>query len=288
MTFSVLRTPLFLLSTLYFVLCTQIFAECNPSAKTAGFDQYSDGQYSYECNVKNICLGQKFGGSGWDFNTSKQLIKTHDKTKYPNLGQESKSFDEVRTIYQKTQDNIFECALLKSKYAAHTQIVKDYNPTEKSQEYLKKLNEDIKSQLRERDCLSPDDSDKVYNYKDLLDSLSYEECVYNMYLYYYEEKSWNSIWMVVWSDITGYKKAIDISREVNQTKVDLKNEYELSHKSLSNALKGYENFHKTYVPHIMLQMKNIELTENKTFIAKIMHGIKQLVSLFTGAQKQSN
>ena len=91
-------------------------------------------------------------------------------------------------MYQKTQDNIFECALLKSKYAAHTQIIKDYDPADASQKYLKKLNENIKSQLRAKECLSADDADKVYNYKDLLDSLSYEECVYNMYLYYYEEK----------------------------------------------------------------------------------------------------
>jgi fructoselysine-6-P-deglycase FrlB-like protein len=91
-------------------------------------------------------------------------------------------------LYQTTQDNIFECALLKSKYAAHTQIIKDYDPAKKSKEYLEKLNESVKKQLREKECLSADDADKVYNYKDLLDSLTYEECVYNMYLYYYEEK----------------------------------------------------------------------------------------------------
>lgn len=183
------RNSLFVLSALCFLLCSKAFAECNPTAKTAGFDEYSDGQYSYECNVKNVCLGQKFGGGYWNFDTSKQLIKTHDKTKYPNLNSEEKTFDEIRSIYQKTQDTIFECALLKSKYAAHAQIIKDYDPSEKSQEYLKKLNESIKRQLREKECLSADESDKVYNYKDLLDSLSYEECTYNMYLYYYEEKA---------------------------------------------------------------------------------------------------
>ena len=183
------RNSLFVLSALCFLLCSKAFAECNPTAKTAGFDEYSDGQYSYECNVKNVCLGQKFGGGYWNFDTSKQLIKTHDKTKYPNLNSEEKTFDEIRSIYQKTQDTIFECALLKSKYAAHAQIIKDYDPSEKSQEYLKKLNESIKGQLREKECLSADESDKVYNYKDLLDSLSYEECTYNMYLYYYEEKA---------------------------------------------------------------------------------------------------
>jgi uncharacterized protein YktB (UPF0637 family) len=68
----------------------------------------------------------------------------------------------------------------------------------------------------------------------------------------------------------------------------LENEYKLSSTSLDNALKGYENFHKNYVPHVMMQMNQIELTEDKTLLAKITHGFKQLVSLFTGAQKQSN
>jgi|GEM_PF-5092667 len=187
------QKPFFVLSALFFLLCAESFAECNSSAKTAGFDEYSDGQYSFECNVEKVCLGQKFGGGYWDFDTSKQIIKTHDKTKYPDLSKEKQTFDEIRTIYQTTQDTIFECALLKSKYAAHTQIIKDYDPSKKSQEYLKKLNESVKSSLKEKGCLSADESDKVYNYKDLHDSLSYEECVYNMYLYYYEEKAGNSL-----------------------------------------------------------------------------------------------
>ncbi len=34
-------------------------------------------------------------------------------------------------------------------------------------------------------CIDYRDGDKIYNSKDLLDSLSYEECVYTMYLSYY-------------------------------------------------------------------------------------------------------
>ncbi len=182
------KNSIFILSALFFLLYPEAFAECNPNGKTAGFDQYSDGQYSYECNVKNSCLGEKFGGSGWKMSTQKQLIKTHDKTKYPDLSKESKKFTEIQTTYQKTQDTIFECALLKSKYAAHTQIIKDQKPPENSKKYLEALNANIKSKLKEKECLAADEADKIYNYKDLLDSLSYEECVYNMYLYYYEEK----------------------------------------------------------------------------------------------------
>jgi len=177
----------FLLFAFCFSLCSEAFAECNPNAKTAGFDQYSDGLYSYECNVKNLCLGQRFGGDGWNFDTSKQLVKKHDKSKYPNLTKESKSFEEIQKIYQTTQDGILECAILKSKYAAHSQIIKDYKPSKTSITYLQKLNAEIKTQIKENECLSAGDDDKIYNYKDLLDSMSYEECVYDMYLYYYGE-----------------------------------------------------------------------------------------------------
>lgn len=176
-----------------FVMYSQAFAECNENAKTPGFDQYSEGKYSYECNVVNSCLGKKFGGGYWNFNTSKQLVKKHDKTKYPDLSKENKKLSDIQTIYQKTQDTIFECALLKSKYAAHKQILKDQKPPESSKKYLETLNQNIKTKLKEKDCLGYDDADKVYNYKDLLDSLTYEECVYNMYLYYYQETAEKNI-----------------------------------------------------------------------------------------------
>ncbi|MEI8097109.1 MAG: hypothetical protein WCG73_03325 [Candidatus Moraniibacteriota bacterium] len=126
------------------MLYSEAFAECNPKVKTAGFDQYSDGQYSYECNVKNLCLGKKFGGDGWNFDTSKQLVKKHDKTKYPDLSKETKSFEEVQKTYQTTQDGIFECGILKSKYAANSQIAKDYKPSKTAVTYLEKLNTEIK------------------------------------------------------------------------------------------------------------------------------------------------
>jgi len=67
----------------------------------------------------------------------------------------------------------------------------------------------------------------------------------------------------------------------------LQNEYKLSRESLDIALRGYENYHKNYIPHAMLQMTYIELSEDKSFMAKIIHGIKQLIPLFQG-QKQSN
>jgi len=69
----------------------------------------------------------------------------------------------------------------------------DYKPAKKSTEYLKKLNEGIKEKLKENECLSADESDKVYNSKDVLDSASYEECTYAMYLNYYEARASNNL-----------------------------------------------------------------------------------------------
>ncbi len=103
--------------------------------------------------MQNICLGQKFGGDGWNFDTSKQLIAQHDRTKYPDLNDEEKTFDEIKSIYQKTQDTIFECALLKSKYTTHSQIITDYKPTDTSTQYLEKLNASIKQKLQEKECV---------------------------------------------------------------------------------------------------------------------------------------
>jgi len=143
-----------LLSAFCFLLFSEAFAVCNKNGKTAGFDQYSDGPYSYECNVESRCLGKKFGGDGWNFDTSKQLVKKHDRTKYPDLSKEPKSFEEVQKTYQTTQDGIFECGILKSKYAAHSQIAKDYKPSKTSVSYLEKLNNEIKGQIKENECLS--------------------------------------------------------------------------------------------------------------------------------------
>jgi hypothetical protein len=85
-----------------------------------------------------------------------------------------------------------------------------------------------------------------------------------------------------------YVKSVNVAQDVDKAKTLLENEYALSSESLDNALREYNSFHKYYTPHIMLQMTTIDLTENKNIFAKITHGIKQLISLFTGAQKSTN
>jgi|GEM_PF-6628382 len=51
----------------------------------------------------------------------------------------------------------------------------------------------------------------------------------------------------------------------------LENEYKLSRESLDNAMNGYANFHKNYVPHVMMQVVGITVAEDKTLFAKITH-----------------
>lgn len=62
----------------------RIFGECQ-STNDPKYDTYSIGMNSYECNVKNKCIGKEYGKDYWDFSTDKQLIVKHDATKYPNL-----------------------------------------------------------------------------------------------------------------------------------------------------------------------------------------------------------
>ncbi len=122
-----------------------VFAACE-ATNEQGYSEYSKGKYSYECNVSNLCLGQRYGGDYWNFDTSKQLIITHDMGKYPDLSKtkEGMSFDAVRKIYEDTQNKIMNCAILKSKYALHKKIIDDYKVSEKAKGILEKANTVIK------------------------------------------------------------------------------------------------------------------------------------------------
>ncbi|MFA6080053.1 MAG: hypothetical protein WC753_01065 [Candidatus Gracilibacteria bacterium] len=277
------KSFLFVFCILYFVFFIQAFALCNPNAKTAGFDEYSDGPYSYECNVKNMCLGNRAGADGWDFNTSKQLVKKHDAAKYPDLSKEKKSFEDIKKSYRTTQNTLFKCAILKSKYAAHSQIIKDHKPTKPSITYLEKLNSEIKGEIKEHECLSAGDEDKIFNRKDLLDSASYEECVYHMYLYYYEEMASNNIG-IFYGNERGVKKAIDIADDVSRMRIALANEHNLSAETLTNALDSYAGFNANYTPHILNETNYQEMVQNKAKTATIMDKIKSLIERFVGAQ----
>lgn len=108
-----------------------------------------------------------------------------------------------------------------------------------------------------------------------------------MYLSYYEEKVSENIG-IFYGGQTGSKTALEVANELSAMKAMLANERELSKKSLSGALESYDNFHANYTPHMMLETTYQELSQDKTMMAKIAHSIKQLIVLFTGAQKQSN
>lgn len=99
----------------------------------------------------------------------------------------------MRKIYEDTQNNIMNCAILKSKYTLHKKIIDDYDLSERAKRLLEEANTQIEKQIDEEKCTSPRDGDKVYNYKDLLDSMTYELCGYNMYLYYYRKSAEKNI-----------------------------------------------------------------------------------------------
>lgn len=251
-----------------------------------GYQNYSKGQYSYECNVSNLCLGQRYGQDYWDFKADKQLIVKHDMGKYPDISKtKALSFDDVRKIYEDTQNNIMNCAVLKSKYALHKKIIDEYDISERAKEVLKKANETIIEQIKEQKpeaCVEPRDEDKIYSYKDLLDSMTYEQCGYNMYLYYYQQNAEKKIG-ILWVGKSPYNVS-DWSSILWTEQAKIEQEYDLSRRSMDTALVLYENFEKTYIAHVLLEMIEVELTEDKRYIGGTVKVIQQLVSLWNNAQ----
>lgn len=178
---------------LFTTLTSVAFGECQPTNEQ-GYQNYSKGQYSYECNVANLCLGQRYGGDYWNFDTSKQLIVEHNMGKYPDISKKGAlSIEDIRKVYEDTQNRIMNCAVLKSKYALHKKIIDDYDISERAKGILEKANSTIEKQISEQKCVTPRDGDKIYSYKDLLDSMTYEQCGYNMYMYYYQQNAEKNI-----------------------------------------------------------------------------------------------
>lgn len=64
----------------------------------------------------------------------------------------------------------------------------------------------------------------------------------------------------------------------------IKNEYDLTRRTMDTALSMYENFEKTYISHVLLEMIEVELTENKRYLGGTVRVIQQLVSLWKNAQ----
>lgn len=153
----------FVLCTLYFVLGNIAFSACQPDkscntkSDPLGYTCYSKGKYSYECNVENFCLGKAPGADPLNYLTpDKQLIEKHDATKYPDLSKEkAPSFEELRKIYEETQNNIMNCATLKSKHELHGSIMKDYKIDKNSMKVLKKTNETLEKKMKEEKCIEP-------------------------------------------------------------------------------------------------------------------------------------
>jgi len=258
-------------------------ASCNTKDDPLGYSCYNKGQYSYECNVANLCLGQRYGGDYWNFDTDKQLIVEHNMGKYPNLSKtRSISFDNVRKIYEETQNNIMNCAILKSKYALHKTIIENYDISERAKWVLEKANGVIEWQIKKQKCTEPRDGDKIYTYKDLLDSMTYEQCGYNMYLYYYRQNTSKNIGILwAWKSIYTISEWSEVQR-TEQNKIDA--EYDLSRRTMDTALSLYENFEKTYPAHVLLEMIEVELTENKRYVGWVVRVIQQLVSLMKNPQ----
>ncbi len=265
----------------------QVFAECKET-KSTWYDQYSEWKYSYECNVKNLCLGQNYGGDAWNFHQDKQLIQKHDITKYPNIAklkeEEKKKLNilDLRKIYIDTQNNIMDCAVIKSKYALNQKIIDDFRVSERSKEILRNANERLDKEIEEKKCLSHNKKDKIYNFKDVLDSLSYEVCVYSTYMHYYQSLKEMNIGEV--SDIEKIKKVPELQELMQTESKKIDEEYDNVRETMETALTFYETFQKTYPAHLLLEIIEVELTEYKRYIGWTVKVIRQFVTLLNNAQ----
>ncbi len=258
------------------------FGECEATGEQ-GYQSYSKGQYSYECNVKNLCLGQRYGGDYWNFDTSKQLIVEHNMGKYPDISKKGAlSLEDIRKIYEDTQNNIMNCAVLKSKYALHKKIIDDYDISDRAKAILEKANGVIEGQIEEQKCVPPRDGDKIYSYKDLLDSMTYEQCGYNMYLYYYQQNAEKNIG-ILWAGKSIFSVS-EWGKVLGTEKNKIEQEFDLTRRTMDTALSMYENFEKTYIAHVLLEMIEVELTEDKRYLWGTVRVIQQIVSLWKNAQ----
>lgn len=112
--------------------------------------------------------------------------------------------------------------------------------------------------------------------------MTYEQCGYSMYLYYYQQSAEKNIGILgagksiysvsEWSTVLGTQ-----TNQINE-------EYDLNRRAMDTALSMYENFEKTYTAHILLEMIEVELTEDKRYLGGTVRVIQQLVSLMKNAQ----
>ena len=68
----------------------------------------------------------------------------------------------------------------------------------------------------------------------------------------------------------------------------ISNEFEIASSTMDTALSLYENFEKTYPAHVMLEMIEVELTEDKRYMGVTVNAIMQWLSLARNSQKQSH
>lgn len=107
-----------------------------------------------------------------------------------------------------------------------------------------------------------------------------------MYLFYYKNVCDDQIGLCAagkkpqnvgeWAEVIG----------TEQKKIE--NELALSRRSMDTALSLYENFEKTYIAHVLLELIEVELTESKRFFGVMVKALQQWVSLSNNAQKSTS
>ncbi len=153
----------FVFCTLYFVLSNVSYGACQPTkscdtkSDPLGYTCYDKGKYSYMCNVENFCLGKSPRVDKSDYLTpEKQLIKNHDPSKYPDLTkEEAPKFEDLRKIYEDTQNSILNCATMKSKYELYKLNIDEYDIPDPTKKILEQTNQTLAGKMKEKKCMEP-------------------------------------------------------------------------------------------------------------------------------------
>jgi hypothetical protein len=84
------------------------------------------------------------------------------------------------------------------------------------------------------------------------------------------------------------QNTLEIATLMQTQENKIANEYDLASRTMDTALSLYENFEKTYIAHVLLEMIEAELTEDKRYMGVTVNAIMQWLSLARNSQKQSH
>lgn len=269
-----------------------------------GMDQYNGTLHSYVCNVQHCCLQQQAPGSTrlnihscladgqwplWNFTQEDQVIDKHDMTKYPDLSDSAtdKSMETIRKTYVDTMNHVMNCTLTRMKYQMNNEIITgealgETKLTESISVAFEQMNEYYLEQMDQMKCLEPTDNGDVKQYEPLMDSMMYEQCVYQYYMLYYGNAVKNAPGLaLIGKDPRTVK---EVSEAQLATIGNIVGERSISAEAMQKAVQMYTLIPQAYVPHALMDVMKVQLFEIRRHMAVTLHALKYLFSKADNAE----